>query len=65
MTRSRKSAVKIILLAWLVFTPYYIWLFASLLKNTLPPYPWPAVVFLSYLAIGIAVVMRLARKIHD
>jgi hypothetical protein len=65
MTRSQKSAVKILLLAWLIFTPYYIWLFVSLLRSVLPPWPWPAVVFLSYLAVGIPLVMTLAKRIKN
>jgi hypothetical protein len=65
MARSRKSAVKVLLLIWLVFTPYYIWLLVSLLKNALPPWPWPGLVCLGYLAIGIPVAMVLARKISS
>jgi hypothetical protein len=65
MTRNRKSAVKILLLSWLVFAPYYLWLFVSLLKRAMPPRPWPAVIFFSYWPIGIAVVMMLAKKIKN
>ncbi len=29
MAMSRNNAGKVILLTWLVFTPYYLWLFVS------------------------------------
>ena len=55
-------AVKVILLTWAIFVPYYLWLLFEGLKHTLPPYPWPAVIGITYFVCGIGTVVVIAKR---
>jgi hypothetical protein len=55
-------AVKVILLTWAIFVPYYLWFLFKGLNNTLPPYPWPAVIGIPYFVCGITTVVVVAKR---
>ncbi len=46
-----------VFLAWIVFAPYYLWLFRSLLLDKMPPYPWPAVIGLTYIPLAVVLLV--------
>jgi hypothetical protein len=58
----RNSPAKVLLTIWGVFTPYYVWIFYCIGCKKLPPNPWPAVIFLSYLFVGYFVVRAILRR---
>jgi len=53
-----------VFLTWVVFAPYYLWLFRNLLLNKMPPYPWPAVIGLTYIPLGVVFLVFVHRKIY-
>jgi len=62
----RNSPAKVLGTIWLVFTPYYIWMFYCIGYKKLPPNPWPAVIFLTYLFVGYFIVRAvLTRKLKQ
>jgi len=56
---------KIVLLTVVLFAPYYIWLFSALLRDKMPPYPWPAIIGLTYMPLAVALVVLVAKKMKD
>ncbi len=44
-----------VFLAWIVFAPYYLWLFRSLLLDKMPPYPWSAV--MTYIPLAVVLLV--------
>jgi hypothetical protein len=64
MANRANTTVKIVLLTWALFTPYYLWLFRSLLLNKMPPYPWPAVIGLTYIPLAVVFVVLVAKRMY-
>jgi hypothetical protein len=64
MANRTNTVLKIVFLTWFVFAPYYLWLFRSLLLNTMPPYPWPAVIGLTYIPLAVALVVLVAKRMY-
>jgi len=48
---------KTVLLTLFVFAPYYFWVLRRVLTHTMPNYPWPAVIGLGYIIVGISFVI--------
>lgn len=55
---------KMVFLTWIVFGPYYLWLFRSLLLNKMPPYPWPAVIGLTYFPLAVAFLVFVHKRMY-
>src|SRR4029077_5276072 len=62
MANRTNIAVKVIFLTWAIFIPYYLLVLSWGLNHSLPRYPWPAVIGLSYFAGGISVVVFVAKR---
>ena len=55
---------KMALLTLLVFAPYYLWLFTSLILNTMPPYPWPSVIGLTYIPSAVIILVFVHKALY-
>src|SRR6266702_962972 len=64
MANRMNATVKIVFFASVLFVPYYLWLFTNLLRDTMPPYPWPAVIGLTYMFIALTVFVIVAKKMY-
>ncbi len=53
-----------VFLAWIVFAPCYLWLFRSLLLDKMPPYPWPAVIGLTYIPLAVVLLVFVHKRMY-
>ena len=56
--------IKMVFLVWIVFAPYYLWLFRNLILDKMPPYPWPAVIGLTYIPLAVCFLVFVHKRMY-
>jgi hypothetical protein len=59
-----KGPWRVVILTWIVFTPYYTWLGLSAIYASLPSPSWIGLVFGIYLIFGFLAVRALLRILN-
>lgn len=59
------KAWRIGIVSWIIFTPYYVWLFYGLISNTLPSLRLLIAVFWIYLIVGYFILKIVLKKLHQ